>query len=586
MATRNPLLEMISQQSRRVQDASELLTGTTLQVADKTDAVLAEIEKNVVKAGEAQGIVLRTQQTAKMQAEQAAAGALQAAGGAENLYQQITAVDQKGKEVVTNLAEMRRLRAVSPFNEGPIEWIKAQFNLPDVEAAVEESAVELDAMQKRAVGLNNIVQTTVQTTNATTRTLTQESINASADALAAEWAIKKSDAYLNRLRNSLTGVKAIAEAEDKQLALLYNAAKFDQTEKEFELALRRQSAVEEQQGWMREAKQIEKADRLVQRQFDEKTRYYINLARNSRGELPLEGLEWNDFKGFTSKEEISALVRLGQQAEQTGIPFIANSPAGVAGVLVKNPNLKLNETRDKALGIIKQALMEVGDIKGSKDLNVQNKYDALIKDKSGAATENYINSRVKEIISGYAANTDASTNPLNIGDLRAFIGDGTQPDITRLTNLPLTQKALLPAVRAGVTLSDPNGVFRIAADTVTAGVITSEQAGVDLMRLYQRASGIHREALGLKSLGIAMPPGSQGYRATINGEIVDLTDIVQVSRAMTRELQRRNLMNIRREGVIGAEIPTIRYDMSGSAETNWRTGRDMARDDVRKRTAP
>lgn len=609
MAT-NALLELIEGQQKRSKDASDLLVGTTIQTQNKADEVLKGMQDSLGSQVANQQIVLRTQRLAKMEAERKAAGALEIIGGEQNLYEKIVAVEQAGQELTQRVQKLDDLQGVSFFGDGPLDWIKARIEMPAAMRKVETGVMKTQAARTAAMDLNNTIQQTVQTTNATTRTVTDLSINAETDALKAEYDFKAGQVQLDRLRNGLVGVEAIAKAEEGALRRAYDTANFIRGEQQWDLQLKKFKLDQENTAWLREERQMVRADRLARQQFDESTRAKINLARNSRGEPPLEGGEWQSFKEFTPKEELAKLVKLGEQTQQTGIPFVGYSPAETAKAMLSNPNMRFEDARQLSANLILQAMNDLGAIRGSKDLKTQAKYADLLKDKSGQQSEAFINSRVQELITQYTANTDAPTNPFNVGDLGAFLGNGDPKlGVSNMVNLPISEKVLLPAIRAGVKLDSPAVVTKLATDAIKSKQITSSEAISGISALYLRANAMHRQAMGLRAVGITTPEGAQGYRATVGGNIVDMTDPVQVSRILTTRMfgnLETSLMDRlgRMPGVaipVGASIagrmlaaPTAEtlsniersdFQFGGQIATtpeNYRIGTDIAREDVRK----
>ena len=535
MAT-NPILNMVAGQGLRVKNASDLLVGTTIQTQNKMDEVLTGMSQALESQAANSAIVLQTRLLAQQEAERKASALMSAGGGIENLMLKVNQVNAAGEKLSGSVAEMSELRETSFFGDGPLAWIGAQIKLPKSEQRVKDNVLATQAARSAAIDLNNVIQESVKTTQATTRTVTDLSINAATDALKAEYDFKSGQVQLDRLRNSLIGVEAIARAEEGALQRAYSSANLIRGEEQWKLTLDQFKRQRENDSWAREDRLAARQTRLEQQQFDDSTRAKINLARNSRGEPPLEGGEWRSFKEFTPKDQIGELVRLGEQAAATGIPFIANSPADSAKVFLQNPNIKFEDTRQKSAELIFQALNDLGVIKGSTDPKTQAKYDALIKDKSGQQAESFINSRVQEIISGYTANTDAPTNPFNLGDLGAFLGNGTDGGVSTMTSLPVSQKVLLPAIRAGIKLDSPAAVTRLLGDAVRTKQITSSEAANGISALYLRANALHRSSMGLRALGVVMPAGSEGYRTTVNGQTVDMTDQVQVSRVLTNQI--------------------------------------------------
>ncbi len=592
----NALLDLVDRQQARAKDASDLLVGTTIQTQQKADEVLQGMQNAIGTQANNQAIVLRTQQLATMEAQRKASKALEIIGGEESLFKKIEDVNAAGEKLKADVAEMARLRNTSFFGDGPLEWIKAQIELPYSEQRVKDTVVMTQAARTAAMDINNAIQETVKTTNATTRTVTDISINAATDALKAEYDFKAGQVQLDRLRNSLIGVEAIAKAEDGALRRAYDAVNMQRAEQQWELTLKKFDADRADQAWLQAERANATRTRLEQQQFDESLQYKINLARNSRGEPPLTGTEWRSFKEFTPKEEIYQLMKLGERAAETGIPFIANSPAGTAKVFLQNPTIKFEDLRQQSANLIFQAINDLGQIRGSKDLKTQAKYAELLKDKTGQQAEAFINSRVQELITQYTANTDAPTNPFNIGDMSAFLGNGDPKlAIPEMASLEVSQKVLLPAVKAGVKLDSPAVLTKVVTDAIKSKQITSQAAISGITSLYLRANAMHRSAMGLKALGIVMPEGSQGYRATVGGQIVDMTDEVQVGRALTNQMFNtpEALRRIQLEGVLPGLIrlgreaaPSIDRsnfqfgsDITNTPE-NYRIGVDRAREDV------
>jgi len=293
----------------------------------------------------------------------------------------------------------------------------------------------------------------------------------------------------------------------------------------------------ERQAYARAAAEEAKELKLSEKEYDQRTLFYINLGRANRGMPELTGEEAaQSVKSFKAKAstELEELYSAGVETANGGGARIAYSAAQTADLISRGRIGALSDGREKALSVVQQAMIELDMARGSKTPEGMD----LADDPKGQKATTFINRRVRELVEAQGTfvgnNLD---NPRHIGDLGAYIGTPQNPGVSSFQKYQLVQKVYGPAAAAGTRLTDPNQLFSLALSATKTGDISMNQAAADMANIFRRANELKLKELGYETMGIrARNYGS--YVVEIDGQKIEATDEVAILRAMnTRRAQ-------------------------------------------------
>jgi hypothetical protein len=231
--------------------------------------------------------------------------------------------------------------------------------------------------------------------------------------------------------------------------------------------------------------------------------------------------------------EVWDMYNRGRLSKMTGTFMIGASPAESVETIKKYPGIVNNmpESRMPAIQVLGNAADRV-----SKMANVDK------KDPKAVATA--INAEVKKELEVQFSYTNSNPeNVFNIGDLRQYLGSTTDskekvPAPVSIQNIPVFKKFLVKHRDAGTDLSDPKIVWQMAIAELIAGNITFNDV-VELSSVYRAAAHLNMAAKGLVAFGMVPPNSGKNLKVKLgrfSGSIIDITDPVQVSNQLSKDL--------------------------------------------------
>ena len=542
MAQPNSLLELITQLAQRSTQSAASVAAAENANAEQGKAAVKGIQETTEKIGANQQIITSAALTAEMQTQNATADAITNAGVTESLYDTITQLRVRQDSLKQNLNE---IRAVEADHSGlnPIDLISRAIKTIQPRRAAITDVEQIQQLNMGAQQLAQSVGAAATVAKATTKTITQAAIQAETDNIALTAQAQQYAQQLEGLKWNSVGVRAVAEAHDKELANNLGVANFARSEEQFQLSLREEERRAAQFDFQQEQARATREEKQDARQFEDRTIQLINLGEASRGLSPSSAQEIRDAiklnKGLSA--EYAELYAAGKRTAQTGQPSIATSPARASEILASNPVIPQNLPEEQRK--VAEILLEARQV-----LNLPSNKIQLAGDKTGQVAAQLVNNQVQGVIRNqlsYVGNN--SDNPFYLGDLGSYIGKPGAPGVASFQKYPLVQKVFNLELQAGVSLQDPTFVFKLAAGAAAKGEITSRQAAADLSNIYKRASAIHRAAMDFRKFGISLPEDGATYRVKINGEVIDVTDFPSVSRAMAKELRTQMLQRAKQE---------------------------------------
>jgi hypothetical protein len=532
MAETTNLLELIAGQTSRTIGtvrAAGLAAANNAVGMEDTAKDSEQIYKNIAQD---QALVIRTQQLASMQVQQATQKAVTAAGGMDALYDTIGTLRTSQQQLRGEL-DVLRTEEVNATGLNILGRVKKALDWDGTRAKVAATAGKIQQEVAVATGIEGRINAVGTIARNSAESITTASIEASARIAAADMSLRANQARIEGLRFNTDQINQIAGMEDKTLDAMIKLQGVARGEDQYQLALQEEQRRREQFSWQKEQADAIKAEKISVRDFEARTKYYVNLAEAARGQPLSDGPEWEDqlklFKSGASKA-IEDLYNKGKMIHQTGVSVIGTSPADTARILSASPQgLNLPEERKKALALVTEAQAALAQARKLPASPLQDDKDGS---KAAGFINGFVNDRVTRDLGFIGNNLD---NPFHIGDLGSYIGTAANPGVLRFQSYPLVQRVLNPAIAANQSLSDPNVVVGLAMAAVRKGDISSSQAAADITNIYRRANLLHRAAVGFDTLGIRTPEGGAGYRVKINGKVVDMTDWPAVARAMNEQ---------------------------------------------------
>jgi len=529
------ILDLITKQVSNARNVNRIAGIEEANNASKAEAIVNDTAKNQEAIGRSQSIVVTATQTANMQAQKIANKAVEAAGGYEALYGMISEMANKNKTLQADLKTYQE-EVISTSGFSPIGALKLGIDWSGNRSKVENGIQSLKLMEQASSAIEQRLNQVAQISRNAAQTITQASIEASADIVEREAVSQANIARLEGLKYNTAAIKAIAGMSDRDLDFVLKLNAAQNTEENQAFALREESRRREQFSWQKEQQTAAVQEKLDNKQFAERTVYYINLAETARGMTPSSPQQVKDrmqLKGEAAKE-LEQLYLKGEYISRTGIPMIGSTPSESSSVLIRNPSLleTLPDERKKALEIIRAATAAV-------QVERANVASPLNDDKDGKKTREFIDRTAQTLVARQA--NFVGNNPDNIffiGDPSSYIGSSRAPGVSSFQNYSLVQKILNPAIENNVPLSDPNIVFGLTIEAVRKGELSSSQAAAEFSNMYKRMSALHRAAVGFDTLGIPVSLNGMGYRVKIGREVVDITNFVEVATAMNREFSK------------------------------------------------
>jgi hypothetical protein len=532
----NPMEEILTQDTLGYlveSSRSQIRQQENLMEAQKITGGMA---RTLDAVSESAVLVNRTTNLADLEAQKYRIKAANVLGlsptaGADELTNTIARING-AKEKLRAAQEEVVSKTTLPAWEDPIQWLKNHFTLPVSEAKMEGAAAELEMEQKNLLAMNAAMGVAEQTAARIKESVTVSSVEAAANVTAAEASLKADQARLEGLKYNSKALELAASGPKERLEAWYNLAGARQRSEQFGLALKNFEQQSAEFDWRKRIREDETAAKQEGKQLDEVLVQKIGLGYATLGMPVPSGQELKSqiavFKAGGSKD-LMRIYEIGNRSTQLGTPMIGASPAETIRNLEELPNT-VAPARLEAIGLLKQIREQV--LASPK-----------IDKKDPKAVDSEINKLTAETIGGQLASiSPGAGNIFDIGDLGGFIEwkDGTK-GIPDMYSHPLSQKLLVPAIRAGQSLSDPKIVLSLASKAIQDGTITSNDAVDGLSFLYKKANLINQAALNLKGFGIAVPEDGMIYKARVGmfGKTVDMTSPAELGAYLAADLAQR-----------------------------------------------
>ena len=237
MAQPNSLLELITQLAQRSTQSAASVAAAENANAEQGKAAVKGIQETTEKIGANQQIITSAALTAEMQTQNATADAITNAGVTESLYDTITQLRVRQDSLKQNLNE---IRAVEADHSGlnPIDLISRAIKTIQPRRAAITDVEQIQQLNMGAQQLAQSVGAAATVAKATTKTITQAAIQAETDNIALTAQAQQYAQQLEGLKWNSVGVRAVAEAHDKELANNLGVANFARSEEQFQLSLR------------------------------------------------------------------------------------------------------------------------------------------------------------------------------------------------------------------------------------------------------------------------------------------------------------------------------------------------------------
>lgn len=533
MADSNPVLDLILEAGRRSVESSRKVADVQKEVAAETQRLVSGAVADNKQIAANQQIITAAQRGGELAAQDSVLNIISGAGAVDtlsNLLRQSTATADR---MAAEIAAVRQEQLAST-GFSPIAAAKLALDWSGNQTRLQQSTQELELVSRAAQSIASQVSQVGQISKASARTITQASMQAEIDNIALTAAQQQRELALKGLQANVAGVTAVAEADDKELAVLNQVGTFKRMEDQYQLALREEERRREQFSWQREQATLDAQDKEQTRAFEERTIAYINAGEAARNLPPSSPQEIRDMirlnKGLST--EYAELYQNGRIAAQHGQAIISTNPGKVAGVLKASPELvaSLDENQKKVADLLLQAYQVLGD-------KAVRQREGLDDDKTGAKSQQVVATRAQELLTRQL--NFVGNNPDNvfyIGDPRSYIGAADAPGIAAFQNYPLVKKVFNPAIQANVSLADVSVPFKLTLQAVASREISQSQAAADFVNIYRRMNAVHRQAADFRKFALSLPENGAQYKVKLGDGIVDVTDFQQVHSAMTREL--------------------------------------------------
>lgn len=532
----NPMEDILTQDT-----LGYLMESTRSQQGQQKNLVEAEkitgsMARTLEAVSESAVLVNRTSNLAELDAQNyrlktANALGLSATAGVDELTSTITRING-AKEKLRAAQQEVISKTTLPAWEDPIQWLKNHFTLPVSEAKAAGAQAELEMEQKNLLTINAAMGVAEQTASRIKESVTVSSIEAAANVTAAEASLKADQARLEGIKFNSKALELAASGPKERLDAWYNLAGAKQRQEQFGLALKSFDQQSKEFDWRKTIREDEIAAKAEGRALDEVLVQKIGIGYATLGMPVPSGTELKSqiavFKAGGSKE-LMRVYEIGSRTMTLGIPMIGASPAETIRNLEDLPNT-VAPARLEAIGLLKQIREQV--LASPK-----------IDKKDQKAVDSEINKLTAETIGGQLASiSPGSGNIFDIGDLGGFIQwkDGTK-GVPDMYSHPLSQKLLIPAIKAGQPLSDPKVVLGLTSKAIQDGTITSNDAVDGLSFLYKKANLINQTALNLKGFGIQVPDDGMVYKARVGmfGKTVDMTSPAEIGAYLASDLAKR-----------------------------------------------
>jgi hypothetical protein len=525
MATSAQLLADIQKKTQEQLQNNEAAFVASQSGANAAAAISEASAATLRATTEAQATIVRETMLAQQKVEQAKRTAALAAGydpsaGAGPLLDRITAINQKGAEVIDLTKKLRQERSVKIW-ENPMAWMQANF-LSDTEEQTVLAAQELEAEAGTLNALNTAVQTTARTAEATAQTITAAKIEASEKVAVTDAILKANQAEQEGIRFRTAAVTARAELSNANLNALHTLRGAQLAEQNYKLNLQQEARMREQFNWQKEYKRIQDEEKKTEKALEGYVVDTINYGNKLLGRPELTGMDAKAMIQLFKKggsEELARIYQIGLSYRMNPKnPIIGADPTSAYDNLV---SLQGNVTESQ------KAVLEV--MRDVRETLPRTAFDP----KTGKVDAKTYNKAIQDTFSAqFQTIRPGSGNPFDVGDVTPYVQASSELQAT-----PFAQKILLPAITAKQPLQDPKILIDMGIEAAKRGELSVPEVISGIINTYQRANAINQAGRGFVSFGIVPPQGGLAYNARLGfGANVNLTDPVAVGRYISIEL--------------------------------------------------
>ena len=525
----NSLVNAVFEQNEASANVAAKITGNYSQVQAIGDQRALE----VATAGESDAIV----------AGQKAAGELRALENSRRMATSIGTNMDDSSELMTALGLAHREAAAEAISakeivrqkssvglfDDPITYIMNSITIGDDMNYAEAAQAKVDQISTTLAQVNQATQSTVLTQNAIAETQTAATVQAVTDGIRAKASEQALQVKQQNLIYNVEGLKAVNALTEQQLGNLFQAKGAINAEKQLQMA----QAQLEQSRKSFEIQLAERQEKLAAKKVVDQELIdlgnTINEGRSIMGLAPIppsKAIQMMKIGGDLGNQ-IKHQYTVGASAGATGAKVIAETP-GQAAVIVASTQAPLSPGMRPVRNLLTGAISEVaaGRVKGPTGLPVD------LKDKNAvlAAT----NEAVIRTAKGMASN-------IKVGDATNIYAapglDSIVSTVPAVVQTQLYKKVLAPLVNTGLTEVNPTQIVSLAAEGVSKGNISFNDAADGVVKLFSAATITNNVVRDYVRVGIS-PQNSFNSVVTVkNSNTPDSLSF------MTEESMRVNLLN-------------------------------------------
>jgi hypothetical protein len=532
--------------------------NATVATTRAAENIMKDVSTLQTQNAEDAGTITRTAAQASLDVQNATIRAANAAGvnplaGIDELTQLMALRRQRAAETRQHLSTYRQLNETS-FWDNPGAWISAQFDKIPTAKKLEGAAKETAVITQQLSETTQAVQAAAQTYRTLQPTMSAATVTAQTRMAGNAYILKAKEAELEGLKNNLAGVQAAMNTNKEQLNILYGLQNHKEGEIRLQATLDDIADRQFNRSFNQKLKEEKEEAAKTKTDMDENMLEKINIGLSILGRAPVSGPEakyqLERFKAGGSVE-LQQAYDIGSRSKVLGVPSLGATPADAEAALA-NASQEVIVGKAEVIDLFRQA-RELLDKNPQLDR----------KDKEGSVR--LFNATVKDLVTRQMSSVAPNSgNMFDVGDLRSYLGDGTQQNIglTDLVSLPIARKVFLPAIQAGQPLNDPKIATGLAIDAVKKGTITTDEF-YGLAEIYRKANLINQQHKNLLGLGITLPANGMVYNARMGaGQApLDLTNPTMLGQYLSRVLALDAYTN---QGIGGLLKDVIRNPLKGT----------------------
>lgn len=512
----------IQQYQKKISEGQIGLSGLleTIRVQSEAAVAAATAPDQLIPGTTKTKEVVLAEANAKLETQNKVAKIAQAANFDElaiTLGQDLAMLASRQRELTSKIMEDS---SVSLFDD-PLTALANAFTLPWDKQALAGVEEKLAVTKKSMDAVNSHVQQSAKTADMIEQSLTADGVASVSRALDNVFAGKAAAARLEAAKTNADGIKSALELDARGAQAYLQQVQLRNSEEDRAMARERHGLAVKEYNIRLQKLDDEKAAEGIQLSL-------ANAALVAEGKNPLDISRFKMFKA-SSADFLDSLIRKGMQLQVDG---------------------RQNYSHGATIGDRFQWQSTIG---WKPELPQQETIMRWQLEARNAAVAGAAGSGKDKTMQA-AANADATfanrfkTEQMAIGEGSPFKAASWKVFDTRAPHIaanPVWQKYIKPLIADDRTASqsvDEKTVIEAAVSAVANKDVSSAQAALFVKQLFTQAVALNNEALQLKkisgysqerygvSLSTGFSLGSQSY---------DLTDQVQVTQAITRELVRK-----------------------------------------------